>query len=571
MSSHCRWKWTAALGVVILAFVSFGFFSGAGQPPAGAGPRLAVLVVFDQMRGDYLTRWEKLFQERGFHRLMKEGAWYQNCHYPYADTLTAPGHASLSTGTSPYKHGIIANEWYDRSSGKSLVAVQSARYRPVPTPVDPAILGSSPERRRQPTIGDSLLAATKGRAKVVSLSLKDRAAILLAALRALCFWFSTNAGTFVTSTYYSDTLPSWVADFNRSRTADQWFGRQWKRLLPDLDYSRHSGPDDVEAEGIGYHQGRTFPHPMANGRKKLGRDYYQALTNSPYGSQLLLALAKIAIVAEKLGQHEVPDLLCLSFSSTDLIGHCWGPDSQEVLDITLHSDRIMADLLDFLDNQVGKGRYLLVLSADHGVCPIPELARARGLTAGRVSPKSLLSGGTAHLNARFSPRKHLPWIEAISGASFYLNRGALRESGLDAAVVEEALAGWARRVPGIQAAYTRTQLSRGPIANDATGEMVRRSFDEERSGDVMLVVAPYYLLSEPVAPRSTDSRTSHGSPHPYDTHVPFLVFGPGVRPGTRGERITPQSAASILARGLGVEPPSGAEAKVPAGLFVDPH
>jgi hypothetical protein len=558
--------------MLLLSLLSPG--AGDEKAPEKTGkPRLAVLVVFDQMRGDYLSRWEKLFGEGGFRRLQKDGAWFQNCHYPYAFTLTAPGHASLATGTSPYKHGIIANDWYDRATGDMTTSVQSDRYRPVPAPPPPftnakMIPGASPQRRRQPTLGDALLEATEGKAKVVSLSLKDRAAILLAALRALCLWFSTNAGTFVSSSYYGDTLPSWVTDFNRGRMADKWFGRDWNRLLPDLDYARYSGPDNVEAEGIGFAQGRTFPHPMTGGSSRIGRSYYQAMTTSPYGSELLLALAKKAIDAVELGQDDIPDLLCLSFSSTDLVGHCWGPDSQEVLDITLHSDRIMKELLDYLDAKVGKGRYVIGVTADHGVCPVPEVARRQGKNAGRVSPELFTTAATAFLHETFGKGgAKLPWIEAAASGNLYLNRAVLAEKGLKSAAVEKELAGWLGKQPGIQAAYTRTQLAAGSIADDPIGESVRLSFHPECSGDVLFVVQRYHIVSGAVSsPRMASYRTTHGSPHPYDTHVPLLIYGPGVQPGVRTERVVPQTVTAILSRALGIRPPRGADGKIPAGL-----
>jgi len=300
--------------------------------------------------------------------------------------------------------------------------------------------------------------------------------------------------------------------------------------------------------------------------KKISGYYYQAMINSPRGSDLLLALAKKAIDGERLGQNESPDFLCLSFSSNDLVGHCWGPDSQEVLDITLHSDRIVKDLLETLDAKVGKGNYLLVLSADHGICPIPEAARAEGKKAGRVSPQLVTTDALAFLNETFSKNGKLPWIEQVVGDNIYLNRGVLREQGLESAVVEKALADWLARQPGILKAYTRTQLSR-PIAGDAIGESVRLSFHPEASGDVLVVLEPYHFLSPPISPKLASYRTTHGSPHPYDTHVPLLVYGPGVRPGIREERITPQAAAAILAHGLGISSPPGAEVPLPKRLF----
>jgi hypothetical protein len=533
-------------------------------------PRLVVLVVFDQLRADYLTRWQTVFRKDGFGRLQREGAWFQNCHYPYAFTLTAAGHATLVTGCPPCKHGIIANTWYDRAAGAEVGAVRTDRFEPVPPPSGRRVPGAAPARRLAPSVGEALQLGNAHKGKVVSLSIKDRAAALMAALRAsICAWFSTRTGTFVSSTYYGDRLPPWVRAFNRSRPADRWFGRDWERLRPDLDYDRLAGPDDVLAEGTGIKEGRTFPHPLTGGAARVGPAYYEAMTLSPFGNDLLLELARRAIDAEQLGQRDATDLLCLSFSSNDLVGHTYGPDSQEVLDVTLRSDRVVAELLAHLDAKVGKGRYLVVVSADHGVGPLPEVARSRGKDAGRVPPALLSSRAEAFLNETFNKgEEKLPFIEAVSGMMIYLNRGTLREQGLEPAKVEAALAGWLAKQPGVNRAFTRAQLSGGPLKDDRVGESFRLSFQPERSGDVMVLLKPYYLLSPPItSPRLDAYRTTHGTPYDYDTHVPLLVYGAGVRPGVRAGRVTPLAVAPILAHGLGVRPPAAAEAPVPEGLF----
>jgi hypothetical protein len=591
---------TALLLLALAVLLSgFGLAGVAQEPPPR--PRLAVLVVFDQMRADYLTRWQDLYGEGGFRRLQTEGAWFQNCHYPYAHTVTAAGHASIATGCPPRRHGIIANDWYDRSRGETISAVRSDRYRPIPLPPDPTKdgQGSAPVLRREKTLGDALMEATGGKGRVVSLSIKDRAAILLAALRAFaCYWFSTSTGDFVTSTYYTDQPQPWVLEFNKRRPADRWFGGAWDRLRPDLDYLKFSGPDDVPGEGIGYGQGRTFPHPFARDARKPNKDYYNAVTNSPEGNELLLALARRAIDAVKLGGNDVPDLLCLSFSCNDLIGHSWGPDSQEVFDVTLRSDLIVKDLLDYLDEKVGRGRYLFALSADHGVCPLPEVSRARGKDAGRIEPSLIKAQAQAFLNETFCKGKPalpwiedasgpwiylnhgvrrelkldaakgkpaLPWIEDASGPWIYLNHGVRRELKLDAAKVEKTLAHWLSQQRGVQAAYTRGELSRGPLKDDPLGESVRQCFDPERCGDVFVIPRPYYQFTETKWVKATYA-TSHGTPHAYDTHVPLLVYGAGVPAGVYQERVSPLAIPAILAHGLGIRPPDGAEAPLPKSL-----
>jgi predicted AlkP superfamily pyrophosphatase or phosphodiesterase len=540
--------------------------------PIEPGPvHLAVLVVFDQLRGDYLTRWDDLFGDGGFHRLEHDGAWFPDCHYPYAGTVTGPGHSSLTTGCLPAKHGIIGNEWFDRDTATEAYCVGSERYQRVPPDPNPdkkKVKGFSPGRLLVPGLGDALKTATGGRGRVVSLSMKDRASVLPGGHHAdACYWFDPDSGDFVTSAYYRDALHPWVSEVNAGRLSDGWFGQKWERLRPELDYTPRSSADDAPGEGKGSgqnqaFQGQTFPHPMSVSGSRPGKEYYQALYNSPFGNELLLDLVKRAVEGEELGRRDVPDLLCVSFSCNDPIGHCWGPDSQEVLDTTLRSDQVVQQLLTFLDARVGKGRYVLVLSADHGVCPLPEATQAKGKQAFRVAPDQLGKQVEAFLDTAFGAGEgKARWLEAPPALGLYLNRQTLRQHGLQQSVVEDALAAWLAKQPGIQAAYTRSRLQRGVPDNDTVGQAVLKSFHPDRSGDVIVVMKPYHVLQ----PYLTG--TGHGTPHPYDTHVPLLVYGPGVRPGKHPEAVTPLAAAAILAHGLHLPPPAAAEEEVPAGLF----
>jgi hypothetical protein len=549
-----------------------GSTSVRGAEPPAEAPRLAVLVYFDQLRGDYLSRWDKLFGEGGFHRLEKDGAWFQNCHYPYSDTVTAAGHASVATGCSPRTHGIIANDWYDRSAGAAVYCVSSERYEQVPSralPVDTdpkkkkkKSMGVSPERLLAPTVADALKEATEGKGRVVSLSLKDRSAVMPAGRRPdACYWLDLANGEFVTSTFYRDRLHPWVAEFNRSGTIDAWMGKEWTRRREDVDYEKYSGPDDAAGEGTSLFS-RTFPHPLDGGFLKLKTAYYGSLYLSPFGNDLLLALARRAIEAEQMGKRDTTDLLCLSFSSNDAIGHCWGPDSHEVLDVTLRSDQIVKELLACLDKLVGKGRYVLVLTADHGVCPLPEATRRHGGEAARIDTTVLMKKASAFLGETFKvPADDARWVEWTEGPWLYLNRALLSRHNLKQSEVETALAGWLKKQPGIGSVYTRGQLLAGIPADDTVGQSVKLSFYPERSGDVRIIEKPYYLLTTRL------TGTNHGTPHDYDTHVPLLVYGADVRPGVRRENITPQAAAVILARALGIKPPAKASATVPTDLF----
>jgi hypothetical protein len=532
------------------------------HPPAKV--RLAVLIVVDQLRGDYLTRWNHLFGDRGFRRMAREGTWYQNCYYPYASTVTAAGHASLATGTCPDVHGIIGNDWYDRASGISQVAALSLEERitPYTPPKDPKKkpAGSgSPRLLLAPTVADVLKERTKG--KVVSLSLKDRSAVLPGGQRPdACYWMDSKTGQFVTSTYYRGKLHSWVEEYNRARPADRWLGGTWERLRDDLDYDLHTGPDDMDGESRGMKQGVVFPHAFTD---KPGETYYESVANSPFGNTLLLELAKKAIIAERLGQRDFPDLLAISFSSNDLIGHCWGPDSHEVLDATLRTDRDLMDLLLFLDAHVGKGQYAVVLSADHGVCPTPEFARYSGKKelAMRIDPKSYLRWANTALEEKYGDSP-TACVEGLTNHDFYLSRTWLRANRLDQSEVENFLAGKLREQPEVQAVYTRTALLAGIEKGDALGELVRRSFSPDRSGDVVVVLKPYCMFWSPFK-----LGTTHGTAHDYDRHVPLLVLGPGIRTGANQDPITPQTAASILAHFLGIPAPKNAEFPVPRHLF----
>jgi hypothetical protein len=563
----------ASLLFIALLFSFIPSGTAADAVPQTPPIKLAVMVVFDQLRGDYLTRWNDLFGDGGFHRLEKDGAWFQNCNYPYAGTVTGAGHASLATGCSPCIHGVFNNDWYDRAEGQAIYCATSPKWQRVP-PLAVAkkskkTQGGTPERLLAPTLADALKEATGDKSYVVSLSSKDRGAVFGGGKKPdACYWLDEETGEAVTSSYYRDHPDDWAEAFNKEKRADRWFGKDWLRLRTDIDYEKYSGPDDAPGESLGYTgalQGRVFPHPMDGGLKQPGKAYYESLYASPFGNELLLDLVERAVDAEKLGAHEAPDLLCVSFSCTDPVGHAWGPDSQEVLDGVLRADLIVKGLLDLLDAKVGKGRYVLVLSADHGVCPLPEASRKQGRDAGRIPATALKTGAEDFLQKTFGKKDDgSQAIEKVVDQYVYLNRAWLKEHDLEQSRVEEALATWLTQQRGIQAAYTRTALTKEIPAGDVIGQRVKRSFYPERSGDVIIVPKPYYLITDRL------TGTTHGSPHPYDTLVPLLVYGPGVHAGVRDDAVTPQAAVPILAHTLGVPPPADTECGVPEKLFVAP-
>jgi len=579
-----------------------GLLAGPVCAAGAEKPRLVVLVVFDQMRGDYVEKWKPLFGTDGFVRLQTEGAWYVNCHYPYAITATGPGHASMLTGCGPDVHGITGNTWYDRASGAVVNCSESAKYQrvpPVPTnlpkdelkdevrereakekktttgqetttatePAKPKPQGT-PDRLLAPTFGDAIKAATGGKGRVVGLSFKDRSAVLPCGSKAdAAYWLDSTDGMIVTSTFYRDAVHPWVNELNKKRVADRWFETTWDRCRSDLDYAKYSGPDVNVGEGKGIRQGVAFPHPIDGGLKRPGKAYYDALANSPFGNDFLLELVKAAVVAEQLGQDEAPDLLTISFSSNDIVGHTWGPDSQEVLDVTLRSDRQLAELLKFLDDTVGKGKYLLCLTADHGICPLPELSAARGLDARRLGLKKVLADAEAYLRAVYDPHagpdSKTKWIESQTGQWVYLNHRLIESRRLDTGEVTRTLADFLAKQYGIARTFTRAELAREPDAYDAIGRRMRKAYHPDRSGDVAVILKPYWLAADPLYPTGT----SHGTPYSYDTHVPLLVFGPNVKPGIHREEVVPAMIAAIFAKALGISAPGKAEYGVSPGLF----
>lgn len=564
-------------------------------------PKLVVLVVFDQMRGDYIQKWQPLFGKDGFVRLQTEGAWFVNCHYPYAITATGPGHSSMLTGCGPDVHGIIGNTWYDRASGAVVNCSESTRYTRVPPlpkdlPKDEltddikeleaktkkSVSGSenkgestaavkaygTPDRELAPTFGDAIKTATGGKAKVFGLSFKDRSALLPVGAKADgAYWLDSADGMIVTSSFYRDAVHPWVAELNKKRIADEWFGKTWERFRPDVDYVKYSGPDAVVGEGKGSRQGVTFPHRMDGGLKRPGKAYYDALATSPFGNEFLLQMVRAAIVSEKLGRHDVPDLLTISFSSNDLMGHVWGPDSQEVLDVTLRSDRHVAALLKLLDDEVGAGKYLLCLTADHGICPLPEVSAKRGIDARRVSVSSIITRAEHYLRTSYAPdlppESKTKFIENRTGLWIYLNYKLLASMDLKPAEVARTLADYLSTQEGIGRAFTRSDLEGELDSYDAVGRRMRKAYFPDRAGDVSFILKPYWLEGDP----KTATGTMHGTPYPYDTHVPLLVYGPNVNAGVRRDEVVPASIASIFASALGIAPPAKAEYPVPEGLF----
>jgi predicted AlkP superfamily pyrophosphatase or phosphodiesterase len=540
-------------------------------PAKASRPRLVLLIVVDQFRYDYLTRFGDLFGSRGIGRLMRAGASWTEANFDHVPTFTAPGHAVFMTGAWPSQTGIIANEWYERDTGKKVKSVTDDSTQMLAG--KPGARGYSPRRLLCSTVGDELRLADNDRSKVIGISTKDRSAILPAGRRAnAAYWFGTDYGNMVSSTYYSNQEPDWVARFNNRHMADEWFGAHWDRLLPEAEYLRRAGKDDVPWENLDKSANDTnfFPHVITGGAAKPSKPFYKALDYTPFANDLLVAFAEEAITNERLGNGEDTDVLSVSFSANDYVGHRFGPYSQEAMDMSLRVDRQIGTLLDFVDARVGLRNTVVIFSADHGASPVPEQAALMNLPGRRYQKADLLKLVEDGLKATYAraDRSATDYIQTFTNreetesgllnSNFYLNLAALKRDGIDLDECERVVGELAMRMPGAARYFTRAQLENNSVSSaDPIARRVLHGFYPPRSGDVIVVFEPYNILFDlPDDPTDPRSSATHGSPYSYDTHVPLIIMGRDFAGGNYSQAATPADIAPTLANLLGVQAPS---------------
>src|SRR5438876_11274262 len=559
--------------------------TGNAAPTKESRPRLVLLIVVDQFRYDYLTRFGDLFGSRGIGRLMREGASWTEANFDHVPTFTAPGHAVFMTGAWPSQTGIVANEWYERDTGKKVKSVTDDSTNKLAG--KPGEKGFSPRRLLCSSVGDELRIAHGDRSKVIGISAKDRSAILPAGRRAnAAYWFGTDNGNMVSSTYYFSNEPDWVEHFNSRHLADQWFGAHWDRLLPEAEYLKRAGKDDVPWENLDKSSNDTnyFPHVITGGAASARRAFYKALDYTPFSNDLLVAFAEEAITNERLGDDADTDLLTVSFSANDYVGHRFGPYSHEAMDMTLRVDRQIGTLLDFVDARVGLRNTVVVFSADHGASPVPEQAALMNLPGRRYQKAELRQIVEQGLKARYG-RKDRPATDYIQNftnkaetepglinSNFYLNRAALKRDGIDLDECERVVGELSMRMPGVARYFTRAQLQNDLVSSaDPIARRVLHGFYPQRSGDVIVVFEPYSILfdlpDDPTDPRST---ATHGSPYSYDTHVPLIIMGRDFAKGNYDQAATPADIAPTLAGLLGVQAPSCSIGRVLSEGLVKP-
>jgi predicted AlkP superfamily pyrophosphatase or phosphodiesterase len=520
--------------------------AGAAEP--SPEPRLVLLVVVDQLRGDLPTRFLDRFPPGGFRYFADHGITYRDARYRHATTLTAAGHATIATGGNSAEHGIVANDW--RENGRAAYCVGDPQHR---------IFGSdargiSPSTLRSSTFGDELILASGGKSRVFSVSTKDRAAVLMGGHLGQAYWYNKDDGRYVSSTYYFDDLPTWLEDWNDEALVDKLIDRPWDLLL---DRQRYSGTDDDRPEERSRGSlGRTFPHPVLG----TPEERYGLIRYTPAADTLTLDFVKTLVARENVGRGEATDVLAVSFSATDYVGHAFGPGSLEAEDNLFRLDRTIAELLAFIDERVSLDRTLVVLTSDHGVDAIPEYRAKLGFDAARHRPAEILA--TANEAVRQAFRIDEDVVHTLLKPGLYFDRQRVAELGLDPVRVEQVIADAIAQSPGFDHAFTRTQIMNGQLPRTRLGEQVAASYYDGRSGDVVLVWSPFWFLaSDP----DVDSAT-HGSPHGYDTHVPIMVAGPGISRGHISLPVAPRDIAPTVAAYLGIAPPSGSVGKVLPGI-----
>lgn len=546
--------------VVMIIGLSTGLVERA---QAAESPSLVVVISIDQFRRDYLDRFRQHFGPGGFNLFLEHGADFADCHHRHSITKTGPGHAVMLTGVHADVNGIIGNDWLDRATLTPISCVGDTDVQNLGVPpgmahvpgVDDPYLGRSPKNLLASTVGDELKLDRGGRPKVIGISNKHRAAILMSGRTADAAYFM-EYGRMVSSTYYMKALPKWAQDWNQAAKADTYFGKVWERLLP-ADAYLVQGVDDApgEDEKTG-NLGRTFPKAVTGGETKPGVDFYDALENTPYYSELLLDFTKTAIENENLGGRAgVTDLLCLSLSANDHCGHLYGPNSQEVMDLAVRTDRMLEQFFQFLDKRIGLKKCIIVLTADHGASPMPEYVHALNpaVPAGRLDGSKLLVAGEKALNDAFGPLADGSRWLVRDDMNLRIFPSALAEKKIPAAQVQAVLREAVLSVDFVATAYTRDQLERGDAPGDY-GSGALLSFNRERSGDVFVQVKPYFF--------NRKTGTNHGSPYNYDTHVPLLWYGMGVKPGVRTEKVGTDDLAPTLAHLLGLPAPPLSKGRV---------
>ncbi|KAB1067507.1 alkaline phosphatase family protein [Tamlana haliotis] len=510
-------------------------------------PKLVVGIVVDQMRYDYLTRFDSRYGDGGFKRMISEGFNCKNNHFNYVPTKTAPGHAAIFTGTTPKYNGIISNYWYDKETKEEVYCAGDESVQPLGTTDKAGKM--SPSRMLTTTFADENKLFTQMKGKTIGISVKDRGAILPAGHTAdAAYWFhGDDEGVFISSSFYMEALPKWVSKFNSSKQAASYL-KKWD-VYYDMDTYTASGPDLNDYEG-GFKgkETATFPYNLKKLKDQNGN--YSILKATPFGNSLTTDFAIAAIEGEDLGQDGITDVLTLSYSCTDYVGHNFGVNSKEIEDTYIRLDKDLERFFNVLDKEVGKGEYVVFLTADHGAVDVPAYLHAHNIPSGYLDNKGRKEVFNDFLVKTYGTTEV---VENISNEQIFLNKAKLKELGLKSVDVQNAIVEEQMSYMHISKAYTRNAIVSTEFTEGIEG-MIKRGFNQKRSGDVVLVNDPAYISYGKTG-------STHGSGLNYDTHVPFLIFGQGVAHGETTERTSITDIAPTISTLLGISFPNAATGK----------
>jgi hypothetical protein len=530
-------------------------------------PKLVLQITVDQLRGDLPDKFMKNMGEGGFRYLKNQGVWYANAHYGQANTETVVGHTVLATGADPAVNGMISNVWFDREKGRLVYNIEDARY-PIltenadvdeSTEIDKSQViagtdGRSPANIITTTFSDELLLMTNGKAKIFGVSVKDRGAVTLAGHTGKAFWFSKPKKEFITSSYYYKEYPEWVKEWNKKKYPDTFGNKSWK-LMHDKSTYMYGEMDDMEWEMDMAGFGRTFPHKYGPSDSPYFGSY---LTFSPAGDDITLDFAKTLIEAEDIGKDDITDFLAISFSSTDYVGHLFGPSSLEAEDNMLRLDRTLAGLFAFVDEKIGLENTLIVVSGDHGGPEVPGYLEYFGIESGYVSPdKWDKEPSIQRLKEKFGIGQKL--IHDFFPPYLYLNEKVIKENGLDLEEVEKAVAKELMGIKGVALAVSSFALQKNQLPDTYLNRKALRNFNRKRSGNLLLLFEPQYFINDFNGEKVA---VNHGGPWMYDSYVPVIFAGSNLKAQRIVRKTEPKDIASTLANILGTKPPSGADGEI---------
>lgn len=533
------------LNLALLLLFVFFINAEAQTNNAVKRPKLVVGLVVDQMRWDYLYRYYDRYGTDGFKRLINQGFSCENAFIPYTPTYTAAGHTCVYTGSVPAIHGIIGNNWYSRADGKVVYCTDDASVKTVGSTSNAGLM--SPKNMWTNTVTDELRLATNFKSKVIGIALKDRGAILPAGHSAnAAYWYDNTVGGWITSTHYMTDLPQWVKNLNAKKLPEVYMSKDWNTLHPINTY-KQSTTDNKPYEG-NMAGGNTFPHQTS---KLSGKAVYDAIRTSPYGNTFTVDMAKAAIEGENLGKSANTDFLAVSFSSTDYIGHTFGPNSIEAEDGMLRLDKDFANFFQYLDSKIGKGQYLIFLTADHGAAHVPGFMLENKIPAGYVDDADIKKLLNDEAEKKFEAKNI---VESVINYQVYLDHDVIKNKDLDEEKVADFIIKNLMNHPAIASAVSLHELSEATVQKTLK-ERMTNGYNQVRSGDVQFIFKPQWF-------DGGSKGTTHGVWNPYDSHIPLLWYGWGIKPGKSNREVYMSDIAPTLAAMLRIQMPNGTVGKV---------